>query len=172
MGVTGARANRRPITGGMTRTSQTFAALLACASLFFLAQVAKADCSSLTSDANAISTKAKAVQSYEASSDEHSARVSWNAMNHYALLGANEFKSCDNTTPRLSYSVAFADATAVGMHYGLMPWSEGTRDIGGSLQIIDSLPHSATVKKEWDLVDQLYVQTCAMHNARCARQTY
>ena len=155
----------------MTGCSKTFS-LFACLSVLFVAQVAKADCSSLTSDANAISTKTKAVQSYEASSDDHAARVSWNSMNHYALLGANEFKSCAEATPRLSYSVSFADATAIGMHYGLMPWSEGTRDIGGTLEIIDSLPHSAAVKKEWELVDQLYVQTCAMHNAHCARQTY
>jgi len=145
---------------------------VACVSLLLFTQVAKASCNGLTADANHISDKAKAVQSYEKAHDDYTARVSWNAMNHYALLGANEFKSCDDTTSRLLYSVSFADATAVGMHYGMLPWSEGTHDIGAALQIIDALPHSPTVEKEWNLVHRLYLQTCGMRNTRCARQAY
>ncbi|HXW50760.1 MAG TPA: hypothetical protein VEJ41_02115 [Candidatus Acidoferrales bacterium] len=141
-------------------------------SLVLFTHVAKAACSDLVGDANLVSSKAQDVQSYEASGDENQAKSAWNSMNHYALVGAQAFKSCDDTEPRLSYAVSFADATAVGMHYGLIPWSEGANDIGGSLQIIDSLPHSPTVKNEWDLVDRLYLQTCSTHNASCERRTY
>jgi len=145
---------------------------IACAGLLLLARAAEANCQSLTSDANSMSTRAKDVQRYEESSQDSVARTSWNSMNHYALLGAHEFNACPDTASRLVYAVSFADATAVGMHYGLIPWSEGTSDIGSALEIIDSLPHSDTVAKEWRLVDQLYVQICGMHNATCARRTY
>lgn len=144
----------------------------ACACVLLLTQVAKANCNSLAADANRISDKARAVRSYEESHDDYTARVAWNAVNHYALLGANEFKSCRDTTSRLLYSVSFADATAVGMHYGMMPWSEGMHDIAGSLQIIDSLPHTPAVEREWNLVDRLYLQVCGMHHSRCAHLTY
>jgi hypothetical protein len=137
-----------------------------------LTQVAQASCRKLTADANSMSDKAKDVQSYEHTGNGYDAKVSWNAMNHYAVLGAHEFNTCNDTSSRLGYAVSFADATAVGMHYGLMPWSEGTRDIGASLQIIDALPHSQAVENEWNLVDRLYVQACSMHNATCARRTY
>ena len=145
---------------------------IACASLLLFTQMAVANCNNLTADANSISDQAKAVQRYESAGADNAARAAWNAMNHYALLGAHEFNSCDDTSPRLSYAVSFAEATAIGMHYGLIPWAEGTHDIGGALQIIDALPHSPTVEKEWKLVDRLYLQACGMHNAHCARRTY
>lgn len=145
---------------------------LVCAGLFCLSSAARADCSRLSAANDRMSANAKAVETDEAVGQEISAKSSWNAMNHFALEGAQEFKRCDDTMPRLLYSVSFADATAVGMHYGLVPWSEGAGDIAGSLQIIDALPHSATVEKEWELVDRLYRQVCAMHGARCAPRTY
>jgi hypothetical protein len=156
----------------MTRYSALKILPVACVSLLLFTQVAKASCNALTADANRMSDEAKAVQSYEKAHDDYQARVLWNAMNHSALLGANEFKSCDDTTSRLLYSVSFADATAVGMHYGMLPWSEGTHNISGALQIIDALPHTPAVEKEWNLVHRLYLQTCGMHNAHCARQAY
>lgn len=148
------------------------AAAFASGSLLLSAAIARADCNDLVNDANSMSAKAKAVQTSESAGEENSAKAAWNDMNHYALVGAHAFNACDDTSSRLSYAVTFADATAVGMHYGLIGWSEGTGDIGGSLQIIDALPHSPAVKKEWDLVDQLYVQTCATHGASCAKRAY
>ncbi len=157
----------------MRLQSSTFIiVLLICAGTVLFAQPANAGCKNLAADANAISAKAKDVQSYEGSSNDYSAKVSWNTINHYALEGAQEFKSCDDSAPRLLYSVSFADATAVGMHYGFLPWSEGAGDIGGTLQIIESLPHTPTVAREWDLVDRLYLQVCSMHGASCTRRTY
>ena len=119
-----------------------------------------------------MSGEAKAVQRFENSNQDFNAKVSWNDMNHYALEGAHQFKDCENVSTRLLYAVSFADATAVGMHYGLLPWSEGTSDLGSALQIIDALPHSAAVGKEWNVVDRLYAQTCSMHGAKCAHLSY
>jgi hypothetical protein len=153
-------------------SARALASVFVCAILMLIAQAAKADCTSLVADADSMSAKASAVQSSESSGEDNAAKAAWNDMNHYALLGAHAFNSCDDTSSRLSYSVTFADATAVGMHYGLISWSEGTSDIGASLQIIDALPHSPTVEKEWDLVDRLYTQTCSMHGATCAKRTY
>ena len=133
---------------------------------------AKSDCGRLTSDSNMISGKAKNVEAYEKSGDEFNARTAWNSMNHYALLGAQEFRVCNDTMPRLLYSVAFANASAIGMYYGLLPWPEGTSNIGGSLQIIDALPHTPVVEKEWKLIDRLYLKTCGMHHASCKPRTY
>jgi hypothetical protein len=154
------------------RSSTLIIVPVVCASVLLLARAAEASCDALTSDANAMSAMAKGVQHNEATSHDNAARASWNSMNHYALHGAHEFNACSDTEPRLLYAVTFADATAVGMHYGMLPWSEGTGDIGSALQIIDALPHSSAVAKEWKLVDQLYVQACSMHNATCARRTY
>lgn len=145
---------------------------LACVALLLLRGVAEANCNGLTADTNSMSARAKEVQAYETSSEDFNAKVSWNAMNHYALAGAHEFNGCDDTSARLLYAVSFADATAIGMHYGLVPWSEGTHDIRSALQIIDALPHSSAVANEWRLVDQLYLKTCGMHGATCAQLAY
>jgi hypothetical protein len=154
------------------RSRSVFLPLFVLVCFLLAAERAKADCSSLVADSHAMSAKAQAVQTNENEGQENEAKAAWNDLNHYALVGAHAFNSCDDTASRLSYSVTFADATAIGMHYGMLPWSEGANDIGASLQIIDALPHSAAVKKEWDLVDRLYVQACGMHDTSCAKRTY
>jgi hypothetical protein len=150
-----------------------FGGLLLSAVCFVLcAQAAKATCDGLTSDANLMSSEAKQVETYEKSENDGRARAAWNLTNHYTVLGAEQFKNCQETMAHLAFSVSLANASAIGMHFGFLPWSDGVNDIAASLQIIDALPHSAVVEKEWKLVDRLYAEVCAKHKAVCKPVAY
>jgi hypothetical protein len=150
-----------------------FGALLFLAACFVLsAQASKATCDGLTGDANLMSNEAKQVETYEKSRNDGQARTAWNLTNHYTVLGAEQFKDCRETMAHLAFSVSLANASAIGMHFGFLPWSDGVNDIAASLQLIDALPHSSVVEKEWKLVDRLYVEVCARHKAVCKPVAY